>query len=225
MTNKKIISYEGWLNEEKLVNTLTEVVKEINAKLLPCGFNKTASKYKEGTQIKLLDSKSKYDFGFSYNKKKNLVEFDGNYQGVGHYNNSEICYKDDLKNDLAKKQGYEIVRFPFWLQLDNETFEHLFGFNPSCEIKNKFPHGFITNSSLNPASFCPLGLKRFEDELNKLLEKIKFEILVSLKVKSDRLNIPIKYVWENELLNKINSIQNYGELYNKIKYFADDFNK
>ena len=125
MTNRKKIFYEGWLNEEKMTNVLTEIIKELNGKLLPCGYKKSAKKYKDGTQIELEGSKSHYDFGFIYNNEKYLVEFDGNYQGVGHYNNAENVYKDYCKNELAKNNDYKIIRFPFWLQLNNETFKIL----------------------------------------------------------------------------------------------------
>lgn len=222
---KNSVSYDGWLNEQKLVDTLTVIVGHLNGQLLPCGFRETAKKYKLGTQIKLPGSRSKYDFGFSYNNKKYLVEFDGNYQGVGHYNNAENCFKDDQKNELAISNGYEIIRVPFWLQLDNDTFELLFGFKANCKIENNFPHGFITNSSLNPASFCELGMVRFKNEFDILLEDIKFDILVSLRVKSDRLCIPIKYLWDNQLLRDVVDKPNYKKRYKEIKEFADEFNK
>jgi hypothetical protein len=224
LKNRKDISYKGWLNEDKMSDVLTKVVKELKGELLLCGYKLGQKKYKEGTQIKLPGSKSHYDFGFTYNDIKYLVEFDGNYQGVGHYNNAENCYKDDCKNELAIINGYEIIRFPYWLQLNNSTFEILFGFDCGCNIVNDFPNGFITNSSLNPASFCKLGLERFLKEINKLSDELKFEVFVSLKVKSDRLNVPIKYIWDDNRILEIQSHPTYKDTYNRIKEFADKWN-
>lgn len=205
-------------------DVLTKVVEELKGELLPCGYKKGRNKYKEGTQIKLPSSKSRYDFGFIYNDIKYLVEFDGNYQGVGHYNNAENCYKDDCKNELALKNGYKIIRFPYWLQLNNSTFEILFGFDCGCNIVNDFPNGFITNKSLNPASFCKLGLERFSKEINKLSDELRFEVFVSLKVKSDRLNVQLKYIWDDNRIVEIQSHHNYNDTYNRIKIFADNWN-
>jgi hypothetical protein len=221
---RKIISYDGWLSEEKLSNVLSQILEELEGELLPCGYKKGCKKYKEGTQIKLQESRSHYDFGFSYNNDKYLVEFDGNYQGVGHYNNAENCYKDDCKNILAESNGYKIIRFPYWLQLNNDTFETLFGFDCGCDIINNFPNGFITNTSLNPASFCKLGLERFLKELEKLSEQLRFEVFVSLQVKSDRLNIPLKYIWDDERIESVKSNPNYEATYNRIRLFADNWN-
>lgn len=224
MKNRKRISYNGWLNEEKMSDVLTQIVKELKGELLPCGYKVGCKKYKEGTQIKLQGSNSHYDFGFSYNNIKFLLEFDGNYQGVGHYNNAENCYKDDCKNKLAENNGYKIIRFPYWLQLNNSTFEILFGFDCGCNIINNFPNGFITNTSLNPASFCKLGLERFSKELEGLSEQLRFEVFVSLQVKSDRLNIPLKYIWDDERITNAKLNPNYHALYDKIKIFADNWN-
>lgn len=221
---RRNISYDGWLNEEKLSNVLSQIVEQLEGELLPCGYKKGCKKHKEGTQIKLQGSKSLYDFGFIYNNTRYLVEFDGNYQGVGHYNNAENCYKDDCKNRLAENNGYKIIRFPYWLQLNNDTFETLFGFDCGCEIVNNFPNGFITNTSLNPASYCKLGLERFLKELEKLSERLRFEVFVSLQVKSDRLDIPLKYIWDDERVEKAKLAPNYKATYSKIKKFADNWN-
>jgi hypothetical protein len=224
MPETESISYEGWLNEKKLVDTLTAVVSKLNGELLPCGYGRSAKRYRPGTQIKLPGSRSRFDFGFLFDNQGYLVEFDGNYQGVGHYNNAQNCYKDDLKNALAELQGFKIIRVPYWLQLDNQTFEVLFNFESPCNIENNFPHGFITNSSLNPASFCELGMKRFNRELNLLPDAVRFDVLVSLRVKSDRLGIPLKYVWDSDLLNDIENQIGYQEKYDEVKRFADEFN-
>lgn len=225
MSNWKSITYTGWLNEEKMSIVLKEVVKEIRGELLPCGYKENAKRYNEGTQIKLTGSTSYYDFGFTYNGTKYLVEFDGNYRGVGHYNYAENCYKDEIKNELAKLNGFKIIRFPYWLQLSNLTFILLFGFDCGCNIVNNFPNGFITNDCLNPASFCKLGSERFEKELSVLNDEIQFEVLVSLKVKSDRLNVPMKYIWDDSRMKELHLNKAYNETYARIKKFADDWNK
>src|SRR5690242_12142575 len=90
-----------------------------------------------------------------------VVEYDGDE----HYRNSLKIKADRAKDEAARTLGYQVVRFPYWVQLDTTTLRHYFGLE--AEIHQSFPHGFIT-TKLFPASFCELGIERFRSELAAL---------------------------------------------------------
>jgi hypothetical protein len=71
-----------------------------------------------------------------------------------------------------------VVRFPYWIQLDNLTLKHYFGLE--AEIEQSFPHGFIT-TKLFPASFCELGIERFRAELLPLPASVRDAVISSLR--------------------------------------------
>ena len=56
--------------------------------------------------------------------------------------------------------------------------QHYFGI--SAEIKQTFPHGFIS-TKLFPASFCELGIERFKGELQTLPSSVRDAVLQSLE--------------------------------------------
>ena len=49
------------------------------------------------------------------------------YDGDEHYRHSIKIKGDQAKDDIARNQGFQVVRFPYWIQLDNLTLEHYFG--------------------------------------------------------------------------------------------------
>ena len=52
-----------------------------------------------------------------------VVEYDGDE----HYRHSLKLKADRAKDEIARKQGCKVVRFPYWIQLDNLTLKHYFG--------------------------------------------------------------------------------------------------
>lgn len=87
-----------------------------------------------------------------------IVEYDGDE----HYRHSLKIKIDRAKDEIARKQGYRVVRFPYWIQLDAVTMKHYFGLE--AQIAQSFPHGFII-TKLFPASFCEVGIELFRAEL------------------------------------------------------------
>ena len=73
--------------------------------------------------------------------------------------------------------GFRVVRFPYWIQLDNTTLEHFFGLE--AQIEQSFPHGFIT-TKLFPALFCELGIERFRAELLSIPATVREAVVSSL---------------------------------------------
>ena len=67
--------------------------------------------------------------------------------------------------------------------MSSKIIKHLF--NLDVDFTQTFPHGFVSKKAVNmtPAHFCPLGLKRFADDLKKF-GYIKKDILDSLEIMS-----------------------------------------
>ena len=82
------------------------------------------------------------------------------------------------RKEIARSQGHRLVRFPYWVQLDNFTLKHYFGLE--AKIERSFPHGFITTKLL-PASFCELGIERFRSELLALPQNVRDAVISSLR--------------------------------------------
>jgi hypothetical protein len=102
------------------------------------------------------------------------VEFDGDE----HYRNTLKIKNDQEKDKLALALGMRVVRIPYWVQLTDETLFHYFGLH--AEIIQDFPHGFIV-TKIFPASYCELGIKRFEREIQSLPDPVKIAVVQSLK--------------------------------------------
>jgi hypothetical protein len=49
-----------------------------------------------------------------------VVEYDGDE----HYRHSLKMKADRAKDEIARNQGCRVVRFPYWIQLDNLTLHH-----------------------------------------------------------------------------------------------------
>lgn len=109
-------------------------------------------------------------------KFKIAVEFDGYL----HYTKSKTILDDYAKDTAYSKEGYEIIRIPYFVQLDSKVMSSLFS-NYVSESFNyiEYPHGFIDEKAVLPADFCSLGVRRFKNDLMKF-SYIKKEIMNSL---------------------------------------------
>jgi len=102
-------------------------------------------------------------------------------KGERHYCNTLKIKADREKNALAAKHGIKVIRFPYWIQLTDETLSHYLGL--AARITQNFPHGFIT-TEWYPASFCELGIERFMGELESLPPRIRSAVIDSLRARS-----------------------------------------
>jgi hypothetical protein len=57
---------------------------------------------------------------------------------------------------------------------------HYFGLE--ADIIQDFPHGFIT-TKVFPASFCELGIARFEREMESLPDSVRQAVISSLRLR------------------------------------------
>lgn len=152
------IKIEGYLLQSKLEKVLQEIVGD---------------KWR-GKEVRVLPTRCRWDMSFEQNQTLYAVEFDGD----SHYRDSLRIKVDREKDEIAAKNSMKVVRIPYWVQLNSETFKYFFDFD--AEIETDFPHGFI-ESKIFPASYCELGMKRFNDEISKVPESVKKGVISSLR--------------------------------------------
>jgi very-short-patch-repair endonuclease len=130
-----------------------------------------------GNEVVVPGSRRRWDMAYSQDNRIVVVEYDGDE----HYRSSLKIKVDHEKDAAAKAQGYGIVRFPYWVQLDTATLWHYF--HVKKHIATSFPHGFITTEHY-PASFCELGIVRFQTELTALPSEVRQAVVESLQARS-----------------------------------------
>lgn len=128
---------------------------------------------------------------------KLVVEFDG----LPHYTNPANILRDDNNTAIYLKNGYKVIRIPFFIQLTNDAVEKLFG------VQVKEPLFNVIHPSLgglgmkhNPSCLCPEGLKRMAKEFKRFPEQYKINIQ-SLKAMNNDILSGVNYLIEE--YNKI----------------------
>jgi hypothetical protein len=152
------VTVEGYLTEEKLADALHSIVGEAWM----------------GGHVKLPGTRRVWDVAFQRGADLVLAEFDG----PDHYEHSLKIKADRAKDEAARSMPAVLVRVPYWVQLDSMTLGHWFGL--TAEVRTAFPHGFITTKHF-PASFCELGVERFERELRELPVSVRDAVVASLR--------------------------------------------
>lgn len=145
-----VVRIDGYLVQEKLEAALREIVSD-------------------GWKVRELivpGTRRSWDMGFTRGSTVFVVEFDGDE----HYRNTLKIKADREKDAIAARAAMQVVRIPYWVQLDSAIFHHFFGFD--AQIEQEFPQGFIT-TKIFPASFCEMGTARFEREFGALPQSIR----------------------------------------------------
>ena len=155
---RRTIKVDGYLTESKLSKALQA--------LLPDEWL--------GEQVPVSNTRQRWDMAFKAKGKITVVEYDGD----DHYRHSMKIKGDLAKDEIARSLGLQVVRFPYWIQLDSNTLKHFFGLD--ANVEQSFPHGFIT-TKLFPASFCELGIERFRVELEDLPASVREAVISSLR--------------------------------------------
>jgi hypothetical protein len=153
-----VVTIEGHLTEQKLTEALQQLVGDAWL----------------GGQLKLAGDRRRWDAAFRRVDVVVLAEFDG----PDHYCHSLKIKADRAKDEAARQLPATLVRVPYWVQLDSVTLAHYFGL--TAEVRCDFPHGFVTTKHF-PASFCELGVARFERELSELPAGVQAEVVRSLE--------------------------------------------
>ena len=185
------------------------------------------------------------DLVISTNKSKYLIEFDG----YRHFCDALTICRDDKKNLIwEREQKTKPIRIPYFIQLSTYNFKHLFydllseyNYENNVEVENNYADGFIDKKCLLPASFCPLGILKFEYYLNvsnfsSIEDELKFKfhvhitenIIISLIEKILKKNTSLLAVVYENLLIKYNSEFEYinGTYFNNnlvIKNILDKY--
>lgn len=162
-----MITIEGYLVQKKLEEALREIVGVANWK---------------GRELLVPGSRRRWDMAYAIDGETTVVEFDGD----AHYWNSLKIKVDIEKDAVAKRLGFKVVRFPYWVQLTDETALYYFGL--CAKIKQDFPHGFIA-TKVFPASFSDLGIQRFADELTALPISVQKAVVSSLKERAEEYQV------------------------------------
>jgi hypothetical protein len=147
-----------------------------------------------GHELKHPKSRRRWDMSIRTQTGIHVIEYDGDE----HYCNSLKVKADREKDRLALEMGWKVIRIPYWVQLDSETFS--FYFASKAIIEQNFPHGFITTKTF-PASFCELGVLRFQHELSCLPERVRQDVIRSLSERAAKHGV--EYVLPSQLLHVI----------------------
>ena len=102
---------------------------------------------------------------------RTIIEFDG----TPHYDKPQKILDDLASTELYEKNGYKVVRIPFFIQLTNKAVKQLFGvevdeplFNES--IPSMGPKG------INPACISVAGLYRMAKEFHGFPEQYQVNL-------------------------------------------------
>lgn len=128
---------------------------------------------------------------------KLIIEFDG----IPHYTNPAVIIKDDKNTSIYEKNGYKVIRIPYFIQLTNDAVEKLFGVIVKEPLFNIcYPSLGGVEMKHNPSYLCPEGLKRMAKEFKKFPEQYE-------------INIQALKAMNNDLLSGVNYlIQEYNKL-------------
>ena len=110
-------------------------------------------------------------------KHKIIIEYDGPL----HYTKPSNIVSDMIRDKNLNKLGYNVIRFPYFVQLDELCINYFFN-NYLIDRSgfNEYPHGFIDEKVIYPSEFCDLGVKRFKEFMNSIPFEIREQITKSL---------------------------------------------
>lgn len=149
-----------------------------------------------------------YNFRPDYccHELQTCVEFDG----PDHFTKANVIQADIKKNQIIKYSGYDIIRIPYFVQLNSAGIKYFFNLNIDYNFNYDFKHGFISKNVTLPANFCEQGIWKFKEFITDLkinednpqaAQEILSEIKESLKVKLNSSKLP----HEKALLNVVPS--------------------
>ena len=93
---------------------------------------------------------------------KLIIEFDG----VQHYQKPERIKADVENQQLFEKNGYSVVRIPYFIQLSNSVVKSMFGRDVEEPLFDESIPSVGVKGRNTPAYCCPAGLKRMAREFH-----------------------------------------------------------
>ena len=158
-----------WLQEDTLLPIIKEIYKTDNI---------SVTKY-----LKIPGLRTYPDFLLE--NEKIIIEF----QGYHHFTKKEVVYRDNYKRNFHLFSGYKLIEIPYFIQLDEDVTEKLFGIRK--DFSNGFPHGFLHPKLSLPGDFCKIGYERYKNLLEFYGEKIQKDILSSLQMRANILKLDL----------------------------------
>ena len=156
----KLTKVEGYLTQQKLQTILENEPTFITTEI----------------EAKVPNTRYRWDFLCKTKNDTIVVEFDG----FQHFTKASVISNDKHKDCIAEELGYKVVRIPYWVQLNNNTFEYYFGFKNKVPIEQNYEHGFIDKKAILPADYCERGTVEFYERLDGLPEQIAEDVVSSL---------------------------------------------
>lgn len=126
-----------------------------------------------------------YDFYIKIVQRKILIEYDGSQ----HFTKLKQIHTDVYWEHIANKFKFEVIRIPYFLQLNTKLIEYLFNAKINTKVQAKFPQGFIVNGKNNPwgyistlpVEYNPVGISLYSDFMKGLKENGFNEIVDQIK--------------------------------------------
>ena len=125
---------------------------------------------------------------------KLIIEFDGDAGKNGHYTDPFVIFKDNNNTKILSDLGYNVIRIPFYIQLDKSAIKYFFNIDFNDTLYNAInDHGFKHPLITLPSQFCEVGIYRFLNDLTYIPKDILIKIIESLEYRikyyEDTLNI------------------------------------
>lgn len=125
---------------------------------------------------------------------KLIIEFDGESGKNGHYTDPFVILKDNNNTKILSDLGYNVIRIPFYIQLDKSAIKYFFNIDYNGELYDTVDdHGFKHPLITLPSQFCEVGIYRFLNDLTYIPKDILIKIIESLEYRikyyEDKLNV------------------------------------
>jgi len=111
-----------------------------------------------------------------------IIEFDGD----SHYCKAGRIINDAIKDADYNTLGYKVIRIPYFIQMNTNLLQFIFGEGTKLTYAQEYDHGFIDKRAVLPADYCELGIEMFENDLQKF-SQCKDEIIRSINLKISEL--------------------------------------
>ena len=102
---------------------------------------------------------------------KLIIEFDG----VDHYKTPHQIISDSERVEFYEKNGYKVVRIPYFIQLTNDAVEKMFGVSVEEKLFDETIPA-LGEDRASPACLCPMGIQRMAREFHEFPTQYKINI-------------------------------------------------
>lgn len=176
-TNKKVWGFLRETTEEaekagldKDTGICRTGLEEYLAVIFPKTTDWIHNKIIDGMMVNGKQSRMKPDY--RSDSLKLIVEFDG----IPHYKYVGTYAKDIKSTQIYEKNGYRVVRIPYFIQLSKRAVKTLFGVDMHEELFNENISSLGVKGENTPAYLSPEGVKRMAVEFKRFPEQYKVNL-------------------------------------------------